>query len=439
MRSALLRFYLGIVLVVLLLFFSLNQLYSWAYQRDDIADAAQSLLLHVNEYNIQQKLSCRLSDIDDCTDALFVTYPAGMWQPQAGFYYAIEVMRDNSGNASLCSEVGAGELLCLSKLNLPDGTDFSIDLAHVFILLLLLCMFWLSRNVFRDVEILRLSALQEIKRGHLPAFRLSAKSYLQPLAQSLSRMNQRIADLNSLQREMADTVCHDIKTPLARLRFIMLSIENQLSPAHYAQVCRNLQEIEDNVYDYLRLAQQDFRADLQLSQLNLPLLVQELIDKFAANSEHELALLPGPALTIQADEKLLKRALSNLLSNALRYCQSKVWIELKVQGSDCLIDICDDGSGWQQSQPAAITTGVVAVTRTNHHLSSAGSKVQARPDAVPHHGIGLAIVSRVAHQHGGDFIRLDRPGGGAIARLRLPLGSETSVSVDRDQSEAHGL
>ncbi|MBU2223699.1 MAG: hypothetical protein KKB00_06630, partial [Gammaproteobacteria bacterium] len=61
MRSALLRFYLGIVLVVLLLFFSLNQLYSWAYQRDDVADAAQSMLLHVNHYNLQQRLSCRLS------------------------------------------------------------------------------------------------------------------------------------------------------------------------------------------------------------------------------------------------------------------------------------------------------------------------------------------------------------------------------------------
>ncbi len=418
MSSALLRFYLGIVLVVLLLFFSLNQLYSWVYQRDDVADAAQSMLLHVNEYTLQQRLSCRISDTDDCLDALFVTYPSGMWQPQPGFYYAIEVMRDANGHASMCSEVAGGELLCLSQLNLPDGTDFSIDLAHVFILLLLLCMFWLSRNVFRDVETLRQSALQEIKLGHLPAFRLSAKSYLQPLARSLSRMNQRITDLNSLQREMADTVCHDIKTPLARLRFIMLSIENQISPAHYAQVHRNLQEIEDNVYDYLRLAQQDFRADLQLSQLDLPQLVQELIDKFAANSEHQLALLPGPPLVIQADQKLLQRALSNLLSNALRYCQHKVWIELSIQGSDILIDICDDGSGWQRHQSALPDSAAP---------NPAGS--QANPghtDGVSHHGIGLAIVSRVAHQHGGEFIRLDRSEGGAIARLRLPVGSEIS-------------
>ncbi|MBU1438837.1 MAG: hypothetical protein KKF79_15905 [Gammaproteobacteria bacterium] len=426
MRSALLRFYLGIVLVVLLLFFSLNQLYSWAYQRDDVADAAQSMLLHVNHYNLQQRLSCRLSDSDDCIDALFVTYPADFWQPQPGMNYAIEVMRDASGNASMCSEMAAGELLCLSQLNLPDGTDFSIDLAHVFILLLLLCMFWLSRNVFRDVETLRVSALQEIKLGRLPAFRLSAQSYLQPLARSLSRMNQRITDLNSLQREMADTVCHDIKTPLARLRFIMLSIESQISPTHYAQVCRNLMEIEDNVYDYLRLAQQDFRADLQLSELNLPELIQELIDKFAANSEHQLALLPGSELQIQADQKLLQRALSNLLSNALRYCQSKVWIELTQQGSDCLIDICDDGAGWQQELPVASGHPNHGEPQSMNRDSSSPVSHASLPrsDGVSHHGIGLAIVARVAHQHGGEFIRLDRREGGAIARLRLPIGSE---------------
>ncbi|OBP14861.1 hypothetical protein A5320_14200 [Rheinheimera sp. SA_1] len=439
MRSTLLRFYLGIVLVVLLLFFSLNQLYSWVYQRDDIADAAQSMLLHVNEYTSQHRLSCRISDTDDCLDALFVTYPSGMWQPQPGFYYAIEVMRDASGHASMCSEVAGGELLCLSQLNLPDGTDFSIDLAHVFILLLLLCMFWLSRNVFRDVETLRQSALQEIKLGHLPAFRLSAKSYLQPLARSLSRMNQRITDLNSLQREMADTVCHDIKTPLARLRFIMLSIEAQISPAHYAQVHRNLLEIEENVYDYLRLAQQDFRADLQLSQLDLPQLVQELIDKFAANSEHQLALLPGPMLMIQADQKLLQRALSNLLSNALRYCRDKVWIELSIQGTDILIDICDDGSGWQQP-PVKESSAAYPANLINPISPAASSTNSEHTDGVSHHGIGLAIVSRVAHQHGGEFIRLDRPEGGAIARLRLPVGSDsvsetaTNINTAADQS-----
>ena len=210
-------------------------------------------------------------------------------------------------------------------------------------------------------------------------------------------MNQTIADLNLLQREMADTVCHDIKTPLARLRFIMLRLESQLPDSDSKQIRRNLQEIEDNVYDYLRLAQKGFRSDLQLSDIDVCALLQELLEKFAANSEHQLSLLPGAPVHIQADKKLLQRALSNLISNALRYCHGHVWIELRQHAGNCIIDIADDGAGWH----------------SNENVS----------DGVSHHGIGLAIVARVASQHGGSFSRLERPEGGAVARLTLPTGN----------------
>lgn len=406
MNSAMLRFYFAIVLLVLLLFFSLNQLYSLMYQRNDIVVAAQSILqqAYLHDKDSQLRLSCRISDTDDCPDSLFITYPAGMWQPLAGFDYQLEIMRDSLGNASLCGAMPDHELLCMTRLNLPQNLDFSVDLVHVFILLLLLFLFWLSRNVFRDVEILRQSALKEVAVGRLPAFQLSEKSYLQPLALSLSRMNQTIADLNLLQREMADTVCHDIKTPLARLRFIMLRLEEQLPDSDSKQIRRNLQEIEDNVYDYLRLAQKGFRSDLQLTDIDVNALLQELLEKFAANSEHRLSLLPGAPVHIQADKKLLQRALSNLISNALRYCHGHVWVEVNINGSNCQIDIIDDGAGWHSTENVS--------------------------DGVSHHGMGLAIVARVASQHGGSFGRFERPEGGAIARLILPTGTSETKPGD---------
>lgn len=399
MNSALLRFYLGIVLLVMLLFFSISQLYSLMYQRNDIVVAAQSILqqAYLYDQDTALNLSCRITDTDDCNDSLFITYPQSMWQPIAGFDYQLEIMRDSLGNASLCAAMANQDLLCMSKLNLPARLDFSVDLAHVFILLLLMFLFWLSRNLFRDVETLRQSALKEVALGRLPAFQLSKQSYLQPLAQSLSRMNQTITDLNTLQREMADTVCHDIKTPLARLRFIMLKLENQLPQADSTQIRRNLQEIEDNVYDYLRLAQKGFRSELELTDLALPQLLTELIEKFRANSEHQIMLHDSAAISIQADKKLLLRALSNLLSNALRYCHGHVWVELSEQNHECLIDIIDDGAGWDNNETVS--------------------------DGLSHHGIGLAIVARVALQHGGSFSRFNRPQGGAIARLRLPSGN----------------
>jgi signal transduction histidine kinase len=133
-----------------------------------------------------------------------------------------------------------------------------------------------------------------------------------------------------------------------------------------------------------------------------------MIDKFSANTEHQIELVAGPAISIQADEKLLQRALSNLLSNALRYCHTKVWIELSLEDTDCLIDICDDGAGWHSNQQPSPNPS---------------------PDSLSHHGIGLAIVTRVANQHGGEFLRMSRAGGGAVARLKLPVGSAPAADV----------
>lgn len=397
MSATLLRFYIGVVLVVLLLFFSLNQLYNWVYQGDSMVVAARTMLHGVYQHSqTDHQLNCRLSVDDDCAGSLYVVIPKGLWQPQPGVNYGIEVLRDSAGNASLCAEIATGDLICLSQLNLPQGADFTIDLVHVFLVLLLLALFWFSRNVFKDVETLRVSALKEIRQGRLPDFQLSTHSYLQPLARSLTRMNQTITNLNQLQREMADTVCHDIKTPLARLRFILLGMETRMQQEQYGQVQRNLQEIEDNIYDYLRLAQQDFRADLQLSQVRLSVVLPELLEKFRANTEHELSLHGEEEVVIQADAKLLGRALSNLLSNALRHCRQQVRVEYSRHGQECRIDISDDGAGWH---------GDIR-----------------RDDQVAHHGIGLAIVRRVAHQHGGELLQLERAGGGAIARLQLPVG-----------------
>ena len=125
MNSAMLRFYFAIVLLVLLLFFSLNQLYSLMYQRNDIVVAAQSILQQAYQHDKDSKLrlSCRISDTEDCPDSLFITYPAGMWQPLAGFDYQLEIMRDSQGNASLCGAMPDNELLCMNQLNLPQNLD----------------------------------------------------------------------------------------------------------------------------------------------------------------------------------------------------------------------------------------------------------------------------------------------------------------------------
>jgi signal transduction histidine kinase len=214
-------------------------------------------------------------------------------------------------------------------------------------------------------------------------------------------MNKQIKQLTELQKEMADTVCHDIKTPLARLKFIIHSANTRLSPEQAAQIQLNLQEIEQNVYDYLRLAQQDFRAELNLTEFDLNQLLQQIVTPYLCSTEHQI-ILPTTNQTqlIRADRTLLSRAVNNLLVNALAYCQHKVWIETEFNTPLLSIRISDDGQGATQQKNVN--------------------------DFIPeHHGLGLAIVRRVAQQHEGQLEQQNNLSGGATFILTIKAELQT--------------
>lgn len=399
------RFYLVIAATVLVLALSLNQLYQLVSQQNQPSVDARLVLDAVQQLRQHDKaLSCHADGPDDCSDALFIIYPAGFWQSQqTGQVLAqhpqVIPLADSEGQIQLCSVEASQELLCLNQLNWPKQEEIQLELTYLFYLLLLLSLFFISRHLFRDIEVLRQSALSEIRQGHLPDFVLSQRSYLAPLAQSLKSMTARITELNSFQAEMAETVCHDIKTPLARLKLLSHMLRPDQLEQTKQDINSNLQEIEANIYDYLRLAQNDFlQHELDYADLNAVELCQQLIQRFALFSTIPIRLEADQTVpkTLSADTLLLQRALNNLLNNALRFASTAVQLQLHADERYCYFCINDDGPGWQSGET--------------------GSGIE-----LAHHGLGLSIVRRVASQHGGNLALEHSNSGGASCRLAIPL------------------
>lgn len=402
LQSPLWRFYLMLTLTVLLLAFSLNQLYLVLNSGAQPSVDARLVLNAVQQSRLQHKtLSCQADESVDCSDSLFIIYPPETWQGQTDQQPGQVIpLADSDGQIQLCSVEPGQELLCLNQLNWPKQQGIRVELAYLFYLLLLLCLFYISRNLFRDIEVLRQSALQEIRYGKLPAFKLSSRSYLAPLSQSLKNMTEKIAQLNAFQAEMAETVCHDIKTPVARLKLISHLLTPERVVKSQAEIAVNLQEIEANIYDYLRLAQNEYLPqDYERTQVNLVEFCQALIEKFHGYSSVpvHLHLQPGVPVCYTSDQLLLQRAVSNLLSNALRFARTEVRLTLTTAQSQLLIEISDDGPGWQQP------------VTYQHDFQLA------------HHGLGLSIVRRVAEQHQGELKLSISPLGGACCTLVLPM------------------
>ncbi len=412
--SPLLRFYLVLASTVLLLALSLNQLYQLQQQQQApsvdaglVLDAVQKLHQH------DKALSCSVDEAQSCDDSLFLVYPPGFWQgvvsPGTG---SIIPLTDSSGAQMLCSVGENGELLCLNQLNWPVATPAGLDAAYLFYFLLLLLLFRISRNLFRDVEVLHQSALADIRFGKFPDFVLSRSSYLSPLAQSLRNMTNRIEQLNKFQAEMAETVCHDIKTPLARLKFISHLLQADKIEQFREQINNNAKEIESNVYEYLRLAQSGYHDnELCATQFSALPYLQQLLQPYLEHSNLSIELKADSALYIRADQQLLSRALNNLVANALRFAQSRVWVSAEIinsnTGRQLLLKVMDDGNG-AQHQTAALTAALAV-------------QQAPQPDLIEHHGLGLSIVQRVAEKHRGRFVLEQEAGQGATAALYLPL------------------
>ena len=101
----------------------------------------------------------------------------------------------------------------------------------------------------------------------------------------------------------------------------------------------------------------------------------------------------------------MRRAITNLVDNALHYAGGAVEIETRRDGNRVLVEVMDRGPGVPQMDAERLKR---PFTRLDEARSGRGGA-----------GLGLAIVDRVARAHGGQFELAARSGGGLVARLRL--------------------
>lgn len=414
--SPLLRFNGGLMITVLLLALSLGQVYRWYGKPDTPVIDAEFVLQAVEQLqSSRQPLECRISAQNDCSDALFIEYPAGYWGGYIGsdnqdgtdhnhasnnsignFSAEVFAMHDSQQRLMLCRSAYGGKILCINKLQPPDRFGQGLDLAYVFYLLLFLLIFLLSRNLFRDIEILRRSAISEIKFGKFPTFSLSPKSYLAPLAQSLRNMTANIEQLNQFQAEVAETVCHDIKTPLARIKFLshLMTADNIVTTRE--QLNNNISDIEDNIYDYLSLAENEYcEVGNEKCTLELGQFIRDQISLVPSDNDIAIRLDITEVIEFSCYPNLMKRLVNNLLANALRYATSTVSINCYRHDKGVSLDVEDDGPGW------------------------GAGEIQAQL-VLEHHKLGLSIVRRVVTKHRGQMYLGPSALGGAKVTVCLP-------------------
>jgi two-component system, OmpR family, osmolarity sensor histidine kinase EnvZ len=271
-------------------------------------------------------------------------------------------------------------------------------------LLLSLAGAWLIMfRVTRPLKALE-QAAAEIGRGQRPApVAEDGPTEIATLAHNFNQMNADLARLDEDRALILAGVSHDLRTPLTRLR---MAIEmSGADAATERDMVADVEEMDRSIGQFLDFARAD--AGEPTENTNVAALLEELAGQYQRRGATVL-VASAAALYLSLRPKAIRRAITNLIDNALRHAGAEGPIELRFStiGSGIAIEVCDRGPG-------------IAAADVERLKLPFTRQEAARTDAVGT-GLGLAIVERIARGHGGTLDLLPRDGGGLVVRITLP-------------------
>ncbi len=223
---------------------------------------------------------------------------------------------------------------------------------------------------------------------------VSKTSYIATIEIEFNRMADRIQQLIDDNKLLSRAVSHDLKTPIARLRFGIEALEEteneQLRAKYFQRLSRDIDAMEELVstlLNYARLDQANIQPDLQSIELN-NWLKQRLADYTGVTLVLEYIPCAHPIM-LNTDPKYLSMQVTNLLSNAERFGNSKIVVRLEEIDDIAWLHVEDDGPGIDETEAKQIVKPFV---RGQQSRDNAG------------HGMGLAIVKRIGDWMGSELI-----------------------------------
>ncbi|MCJ2184134.1 ATP-binding protein [Novosphingobium sp. 1949] len=222
-------------------------------------------------------------------------------------------------------------------------------------------------------------------------------------------METRIADLLDEKDVMLGAIGHDLKTPLAALRVRIESVEDEHERKRMAMTIEDIVRTLDDILSLARVG----RPSDPLERTELSALVVSVVEEYEDMGE-PVELGETRRMALELRPTWLRRALRNLIGNALRYGErARVSLE-RVDGSAVIV-IDDEGPGIPED---AIESMMNPFTRGDPSRNSATGGA----------GLGLALARAIADQHGGALVLTNRheAATGAVVGLRatltIPLG-----------------
>ncbi|KQZ31202.1 ATP-binding protein [Caulobacter sp. Root1472] len=220
-------------------------------------------------------------------------------------------------------------------------------------------------------------------------------------ANAFNMMQERLRRYVEDRTAMIGAVAHDLRTPLTRLRFRIEAVPDDVR----AKLASDIDQMEAMIAATMAFVR-DTTRPAERTRLELASLLESIIDE-AAETGGQASVELGEKIVIDGDPVALRRLLTNLVENGLKY-GGAVQARVRAEGRLAVIEIDDNGPG---IVPAELDRVFEPFFRSEPSRNRETGGI----------GLGLAVVRSVARAHGGDATLHNRPEGGLRARVELPF------------------
>lgn len=238
------------------------------------------------------------------------------------------------------------------------------------------------------------------KDPRTPPLNISGSGEVVAAATAFNMMQERLRRYVEDRTAMVGAIAHDLRTPLTRLKFRIEATPDDIRP----KLAADIDQMEAMIAATLGFVR-DTNRPAERTKLELSSLVESVMDE-AAETGGDTVVDRAEKVIIEGDPVALKRLVSNLVENALKYggaARGRVYAEDHM----AIIEVDDDGPG---VPPGELERVFEPFYRGEPSRNRETGGI----------GLGLAVVRSLARAHGGDVTLHNRPEGGLRACVRLP-------------------
>lgn len=281
----------------------------------------------------------------------------------------------------------------------PDETWEWIGWGALTLVLSLAAAWLIASNIARPLSALA-QAARLVGSGVTPEpLPETGPRELRTVAAAFNRMTSNLATMERERSIVLAGISHDVRTPLSRLR---LALEMSGGDEAILQgMSADIDEMDQVIGQFLHFARGE---DEKREPVDLDALAHEIAGHYARLGRL-VRVAEAAAGECNVRRLGVRRAILNLVDNALKHGGEPVEIAVRRAGEEVVVEVADRGPGIPPGEAERLKR---PFTRLSESRSGSGGA-----------GLGLAIVERIARAHRGTLDLLSRPGGGLLARMKL--------------------